>query len=104
MTFNVEKEDLTPLLDKDRVEIKETNDFKYLGSWIKSSKKDMNTRIAIAWNANKKLKNLWNSDLERKKKINFFESCVESVLLYASETWTLNKEMERKWTELTLNC
>jgi len=40
-----------------------TNDFKYLGSYINRSEKDISTIIALAWAASQKLENVWMSDL-----------------------------------------
>ena len=36
----------------------------------------------------------WKSDISKSTKINFFRACVESILLYGAETWTVNKELE----------
>ena len=70
-------------------------DFKYLGSWIADSARDINTRKAKAWVACHKLKKIWNSNLKDELKIRLFVACVESVLLYGCETWTLTKDQER---------
>ena len=56
----------------------------------------MKTRKTQAWAAIRKLDNIWESDLPRKLKINFFRSTVESILLYGAETWTMTKTMERE--------
>ena len=74
----------------DRVE-----DFIYLGSWIRSTEKDIKVRKAKAWAACHKLKKVWKSDLRKALKIRLFTATVESVLLYGSETWTLNTRLSR---------
>lgn len=76
--------------------IKEVNDFLYLGSWIESSKKDLNIRIGKAWTALIKMDKIWKSNLKKELKIGLFRATVESVLLYGSNSWTMTKEMERK--------
>ena len=76
--------------------LKKVDDFKYLGSWISSSEKDMATRIGMAWTAANKMEVIWKSRLNRSLKIQFFKSTVESVLLYGSECWTLTKSMENR--------
>ena len=47
-----------------------------------------------AWIACNKLQKIWKSFLGRKLKINIFRACVESILLYGSETWTITKKLE----------
>ena len=61
-----------------------------------SSEKDFEIRKAMAWSACNKLKLIWSSNLSRNLKIRLFRATVESVLLYNSETWTINKSMQRK--------
>ena len=59
--------------------------------------KESNVRKGQAWEAAKRLKKLWISNsLPRKLKIRLFQSCVESVLLYAAETWSLTKTLEKR--------
>lgn len=72
------------------------NDFLYLGSWINSSKKDIDVRINKAWAALRKLTPIWNSTLSMKLKLRFFHSTVTTVLLYGSSTWTLTKVLEKR--------
>ena len=68
--------------------------FKYLGSYVLDSKKDFLTRKGQAWIACNKLDVIWKSDITRATKIEFFRACVESILLYGAETWTLKKELQ----------
>eukprot|EP00116_Pleurobrachia_bachei_P001801 sb/3462063/ len=75
--------------------IKRVDDFKYLGSWVANCARDIATRKAKAWVACHKLKKIWNSSLKDELKIRLFVACVESVLLYGCETWTLTKDQER---------
>lgn len=50
----------------------------------------------MAWSACNKLDKIWKSKVDRRIKFRLFRSCVESVLLYGSETWTVSKNMEQR--------
>ena len=63
-------------------------DFKYLGSYIGSTKRDGNIRIAKAWAAQNNMNGIWKSNLTDKLKRNFFRAAVELILVYGSITWT----------------
>ena len=93
MVYNQHESDIITLSGKYLNCVK---DFKYLGSWINSSKKDRNSRIGMAWNAANKMQTIWKSDLSRKIKIQFFRGTVESILLYGAESWTFTKKMEKR--------
>ena len=45
--------------DKGGLKIARTEDFKYLGSWIRTSTKDVSIRIALGWSAVTALKTIW---------------------------------------------
>ena len=68
---------------------------KYLGAWIDDSPKDVKTRKAQAWVACNKLNKIWKSTLKKSIKIRIFTATVESVFLYGSETWTVNKTTKK---------
>ena len=71
----------------DGIPLKRVEDYKYLGSWIFDSEKDMRVRIALAWKANIKHVKIWKCDyLGRNLKIRLFRSVVQAVLLYGAET------------------
>ena len=55
--------------------------------------------MAWAWDACNKLENIWKSSLDRKLKIRFFRACLESVLLYGSETWTITAKIKLRIDE-----
>ena len=59
-------------------------DFKYLGSWINSSEKYIKVSMQTLW------KSKTNLPLKRR----LFVATVESVLLYGSESWTLNVKQQ----------
>ena len=69
--------------------LKEVEDFKYLGSWVNSTEKDLKVRKALAWRALNGMTCVWTSNLPRQIKLSFFNATVESVLLYGSECWSL---------------
>lgn len=76
--------------------IKEVEDYKYLGAWISSTKKDFSTRRARAWNIAHKLKPLWTSRMPRATKVGVLTAAVESVLMYGSESWTLTENLTKR--------
>ena len=55
----------------------------------------MKTRRAQAWIACNKLTKIWKSSLNKKLKLKLFVAAVESIFLYGSETWTINKKTEK---------
>ena len=71
--------------------LEEVNDFKYLGSYIASTSRDINVRKGLAWKALQSLDVFWKSDMSKKIKTKIFRTAVEPVLLYGAETWTLKK-------------
>ena len=76
--------------------LEHVNHFKYLGAYLPSSYHDFNTRKALAWSAANKLERIWKSNVNRELKLKFFRACVESILIYNSETWTITRAMEIK--------
>ena len=88
-----ENEKIKSLNGKD---IKKVFDFKYLGSYIQSTEKDMNIRLAKSWAALNKMNAIWKSRLPDRIKRNFFRATVESVLVYGSVSWTLTKALEKR--------
>ena len=95
ITINIDPVD-SSINSLNGVSIKHVNDFKYLGSYIADSRKDFNTRKGMAWSACIKLQKIWTSGISEHLKVRFFKACVEPVLLYGSETWTLKKEFEKR--------
>ena len=77
------------LYSSDGSEIERVEDFLYLGSYTETDH-DMNVRIAQAWNALHSLRKVWKSNISKSTKTKVFKACVESILLYGSESWTLN--------------
>ena len=77
-------------------QLKEVQDFKYLGSYVSDSRKDFLVRKGQAWNACNKLDKIWKSNITTKTKILLFRSCIESILLYGAETWTMKKVLQNR--------
>ena len=67
----------------------------YLGSWINTTVKYLNTMIALVWAAANKINTIWTLTTNKDLKMRFFRSTVERVLQYGSETCTLTKKMEK---------
>ena len=82
--------------------IKKTQDFKYLVSFIASTEHDINVRKA--WAALNQMNNIWNLKLSKNLKRNFFRATVESVFVYGAITLTLTTKLEKKSKEPTLTC
>ena len=76
--------------------LKRVEDYKYLGSFASSSEKDFNSRKGMAWSACNDLHKVWTSKLAPKIKVRVFRACIEPILLYGSETWTLPVRLEKK--------
>ena len=84
------------LKSKTGKELKEVEDFVYLGSWVNTTERDLSVRIAKAWVASNKLDKIWKSNLARELKVHFFRATVESVLLYGADCWTLTKQQQKR--------
>ncbi|GFN87970.1 endonuclease-reverse transcriptase [Plakobranchus ocellatus] len=80
--------------------IKQVKKFKYLGYLTTSDGRctsEVSKRIAMAKDTFQKIKKiLANRNISMTTKIRVIESYVWSVLLYGSECWTINKEIEEK--------
>ena len=76
--------------------LEKVEDFKYLGSWVASTEKDIKVRKALAWKALHSLNNIWRTSLSRRIKLALFTASVETVLVYGSETWTLSQQNEHR--------
>ena len=49
--------------------LKEVDNFKYLGGWMKSTEDDIKVRKALAWTACHKLRKVWTSSFKRSIKV-----------------------------------
>ena len=83
--------------------------FCYLGSTVTenlSLDEELNIRIGKAATTFGRLtKRAWNNKkLSIKTKISIYKTCVLSILLYGSETWTTYSHQERKCNNFHLRC
>src|SRR5438034_180842 len=80
--------------------IKQVENFKYLGTWITNDgkcDKDIKSRIAMAKDTFYKLTNIFlNRNIRLSTKLNVLNTYVYSILLYASECWTISAAMAKK--------
>ena len=73
--------------------IKQVNKFKYLGSYIDSTERDMNISITKAWSTLNSMNVIWKSSFSRKLKINFFRAAVESFQQYGRKQQQWRKRL-----------
>ena len=65
--------------------IKLLKDFRYLGSRMESTERDIKEREASAWKALNNLKKIWTSNLLRALQNQIFIAAIETKLLYSCE-------------------
>ena len=97
MQLNQPKDANIKKLVVDGQEIVVVDDFKYLGSYVGSTEKDVNTRIALAWVAFARLNPLLRASrptIEFKIRL-FYAACI-SILLYGCESWVLTEPLKKK--------
>ena len=85
----------TSLVSSDGSPIELVQDFKYLGGYTDSGY-DMNTRIGQAWSTLDSLDKVWKAAVKKETKLKVFKASVETILLYGSESWTLNVARSKK--------
>ena len=81
--------------------------FRYLGSIItdEGSKQEILARIAQTTAALTRLKPLWNDiNITVSSKIRLMRSLVMSIFLYASETWTLSADLQKRIQAMEMRC
>ena len=91
------------ILSSNGHKIKLITDFQYLGSWLNTTKRDIDVRIAKALSAHDKLKIILKSDLDKVYKIESFRATVESILLNGSESWSLTSLLTKRLSEQNLH-
>ena len=97
MQLNQQQSATTTKLVSDNQEIAVVDDFKYLGSYVGSTTKDVNSRISLAWLAFSKLRPILKASRPTVKfKMRLFNAACVSVLLYGCETWVLSEELMKK--------
>ena len=78
-------------------DIEEVTEFTYLGAKVSTdgnSESEIKARIRKARGAFAALKNIWKTNkISNRRKIRLFKSNVQSVLLYAAESWKVTKDI-----------
>ena len=81
------------------------DDFKYLGSYVGCTMKDVNNRIALAWVALNKLRAILKAQIPTVQfKMRLFNEAFVSVLLYGCETWVLSEILLKKLNVFAQTC
>ena len=88
--------------------IQQVNKFKYLGSTITEDSRcesEIKERIGIARSAFIKMRNvISNRHVRVATRIRVIKAYIWSTLLYGCETWTINKEMEKRLEAFEMWC
>ena len=96
-----------PPLQIDGQPIKIVDEFKYLGSYMGSTDKDISNRIGLAWAAFTRLRAILTSRSGKptvKIKIRLFNAACISILLYGCETWVLTASQSTKLDVYARTC
>ena len=99
-----------PELEKENLlsrgkEIKIVEEFKYLGSYVRSTEKDIDARIGLAWVAFAKLKSILRASRPTIEfKMRLFNAACISILLYGCESWLLTEDLRKKLDVFARNC
>jgi len=88
--------------------VENVEEFEYLGSlltWDNNCSKEIKRRINKATGVMASLKHMWNTKkLKVKSKLKLLNTCVFSILLYASETWTFKESDKKKSLAFEMRC
>ena len=71
------------------------DDFKYLGGYT-DTKHNVSVRIVQSWNALHSLQKVWKSLIKKETKMKVFKACIETIILYGSESWMLNIARQKR--------
>ena len=86
--------------------VEEVTDFEYLGSLITQNGdgiKEIKRRLGIATQKLKAMKKLWKGNNEETK-LKFVRSLIFPIATYGSESWSINKEAEKKINVFEMRC
>ena len=94
--------------DRDGVEYENVEAFKYLGSFVSlqhGDLKEISVKLAEGRQRFASFQKLWKSkQLSNPLKCKLYRALVLSVVLYSSETWTMNKSTQRKLESFHTSC
>lgn len=100
---NIEKE-----LKVDGESIENVKSFNYLGSLLtydNDCSKEITSRIAKGKGMMANFNKIWSrKEISHKTKLQIVNTCVFSVMLYASETWTMKKADQRRVLAFEMYC
>ena len=109
MTYNCDHTPMEPGLKGEVYlngkELKRVQDFRYLGSMMKSSTSDFECRRGLAWSAFRSMDRIWKAEhIDLALKVRIFEVSVQSVFLYGCESWIIDKNLETKLNAVATSC
>ena len=86
--------------------VEKVQEFVFLGSVVPGTSSDVKRRIGLASSAFGHLKEkIWsNKDISIPLKIRLYYSLIVPIAIYASETWTLLVEDERRFHSFEMKC
>lgn len=94
------EEDTADLQIEDHLEIKGTNNFKYLGFTLSknaTTEEDINVRLGQTRSCIQQLHSvIWDRNIRKKTKTLIYETIIQSIMTYAAEVWVINKNNQRK--------
>ena len=94
--------------DRDGVEFENVEAFKYLGSFVSlqhGDLKEISVKLAEGRQQFASFQKVWKSkQLSIPLKCKLYRALVLSVVLYSSETWTMNKSTQRKLESFHTSC
>ena len=80
--------------------IKQVENFIYFGSFIGSTEKYIEIRIAKAWSIIISLYTIWKSKMSDNLKRSFFRVTVESVLVYGAMDFNIREKVDGAYTRM----
>jgi len=103
MAFNISEEEGDVVLENQK--LKRVEDFRYLGSMMKSTETDFKRRKGLAYGAWNSMEKIWNAKhVPIKLKTNIFETSVLSILLYGCESWIITPQLEHQINTFATDC
>ena len=94
------------IITLDGAEVEQVNDFVFLGSMVPNGSEDVKRRISLASTAFGRLRNaIWNKRaIGQRLKVRLYNALILPIAIYASETWTLKAEDERRLEVFEMRC
>ena len=103
---NPQKDVTVPLGDEGNIKV--VDHFKYMGAYSNSdgnNTKELNYRTGKATGVFKELDKVWkNRYINLQTKMQFYNACVLSTLLYGAECWILKDRDENRFAAFDMRC